>query len=110
MTPREEEYGVLVLVLAMVLQRATGNKHFEFASSWVSRGKDWMSTLPERQSGNTPSRSEWGRVAGRGLGAQRKEKDKAEKDLKELFDPSHFGKEGEWKKLDKMCLEHDSGE
>lgn len=47
-------HGVLALALAMVLQRATGNKHFEFASSWVSRGKDWTSTLPERQSGNGP--------------------------------------------------------
>lgn len=37
-----------------------------------------MSPLPECQSGNAPSRSEWGRVASRDLGAQRKAKAKAD--------------------------------
>ncbi|KDQ65053.1 hypothetical protein JAAARDRAFT_28714 [Jaapia argillacea MUCL 33604] len=38
------------------------------------------------------------------------EKDKAEEDLKDLFDERWFGKEGEWKKLDKVCLEKDTGD
>lgn len=34
----------------------------------------------------------------------------AQQDLEDLFKPEIFGKDGEWKKLDKMCLEKDTGE
>ena len=34
----------------------------------------------------------------------------AQRDLEDLFRPDRFGKEGEWKKLDKLCLEKDTGE
>lgn len=40
----------------------------------------------------------------------RKDKENAEKDLSELFDPTGYGVEGEWKKLDGMCLEKDTGD
>lgn len=34
----------------------------------------------------------------------------AQKDLDNLFKPDMFGKDGEWKKLDGLCLEKDTGE
>ncbi|KAG7445989.1 uncharacterized protein BT62DRAFT_949940 [Guyanagaster necrorhizus] len=40
----------------------------------------------------------------------RKDKENAEKDFSELFDPAGFGTEGEWKKLDGTCLEKDTGD
>ncbi|KZT27082.1 hypothetical protein NEOLEDRAFT_1161953 [Neolentinus lepideus HHB14362 ss-1] len=38
------------------------------------------------------------------------EKKRAEDDLNDLFDPKGYGAEGEWKKLDKTCLEKDTGD
>lgn len=32
-----------------------------------------------------------------------------QQDLDDLFKPDRFGKDGEWKKLDKLCLEKDTG-
>ena len=37
-------------------------------------------------------------------------KEDSERQLRELFDPEHFGKNGEWKKLEGLCLEKDVGE
>ena len=34
----------------------------------------------------------------------------AQRDLEDLFRPDGFGKDGEWKKLDGLCLEKDTGE
>jgi hypothetical protein len=34
----------------------------------------------------------------------------ANEDLLDIFDPEGFGPEGEWKKLDGMCLSKDTGE
>jgi len=34
----------------------------------------------------------------------------AREDLSDLFDPEGFGAAGEWKKLDGLCLEKDTGE
>jgi len=34
----------------------------------------------------------------------------ADRDLEDLFKPDKFGKDGEWKKLDGLCLEKDTGE
>jgi len=34
----------------------------------------------------------------------------AQRDLEDLFKPNRFGKDGEWKKLDGLCLERDTGE
>lgn len=34
----------------------------------------------------------------------------AERDLGDLFKPERFGQDGEWKKLDGVCLEKDTGE
>ena len=44
------------------------------------------------------------------LSRLRSEKEVAEKMLEELFDPMHFGAQGEWKKLENTCLEQGSGE
>ena len=33
-----------------------------------------------------------------------------QRDLEDLFKPDRFGKDGEWKKLDRLCLEKDTGE
>jgi len=33
----------------------------------------------------------------------------AQQDLEDLFKPTRFGKDGEWKKLDQLCLEKDTG-
>lgn len=33
-----------------------------------------------------------------------------QQDLEDLFNPRRFGKDGEWKKLDRLCLEKDTGE
>lgn len=33
-----------------------------------------------------------------------------QRDLKDLFKPDRFGTDGEWKKLDRLCLEKDTGE
>ena len=34
----------------------------------------------------------------------------AKRELEDLFKPDRFGKNGEWKKLDRLCLEKDAGE
>ena len=34
----------------------------------------------------------------------------AQRELEDLFKPDRFGKDGEWKKLDRLCLEKDTGE
>lgn len=34
----------------------------------------------------------------------------AQRDLEDLFKPERFGQDGEWKKLDRVCLEKDTGE
>ena len=44
------------------------------------------------------------------LTKRKKELDDAKQDLEWLFDPSAFGEEGEWKKLDKVCLSKEVGE
>ncbi len=44
------------------------------------------------------------------LNLAKQEKEKAEKDLRHIFDPEWFGREGEWKKLDGTCIEKDTGE
>lgn len=44
------------------------------------------------------------------LNIAKKEKEQADKELARLFDPEWYGKEGEWKKLDGLCLEKDTGE
>lgn len=36
--------------------------------------------------------------------------DSAQRDLGDLFNPERFGKAGEWKKLERLCLEKDTGE
>lgn len=40
----------------------------------------------------------------------KREKENAEKDLNRLYDEEWFGKDGAWKKLDKFCVEKDTGE
>lgn len=40
----------------------------------------------------------------------REEEQTARDDFADLFDTSGFGPEGEWKKLDRLCLEKDTGE
>lgn len=40
----------------------------------------------------------------------REEEQTAHDDLSDLFDPDGFGPEGEWKKLNRLCLEKDTGE
>lgn len=44
------------------------------------------------------------------LGLTRKEKDEKERDINRLFDPSWYGAEGEWKKLDRTCISKEVGE
>ena len=40
----------------------------------------------------------------------RDELETAEDDLKKLFDPEWYGKDGEWKKLHNTCLDKEVGE
>ncbi|KAH7903854.1 glucosidase II beta subunit-like protein-domain-containing protein [Hygrophoropsis aurantiaca] len=40
----------------------------------------------------------------------RDEEKEAKENLEDLFDPEGFGPEGEWKKLDGLCLEKDTGD
>ncbi|THH10557.1 hypothetical protein EW146_g8342 [Bondarzewia mesenterica] len=44
------------------------------------------------------------------LSLTRKELEKAQGDLAKLFDPTWFGAEGEWKKLDGLCISKDTGD
>ncbi|EIW62173.1 endoplasmic reticulum protein [Trametes versicolor FP-101664 SS1] len=44
------------------------------------------------------------------LGLTRKEKDEKERDINRLFDPSWYGAEGEWKKLDRTCISKEVGD
>jgi len=48
--------------------------------------------------------------AERALSRLRKDKQGAQDDLGRLFDPAYFGKDGEWKKLDGLCLQTESGD
>jgi protein kinase C substrate 80K-H len=36
--------------------------------------------------------------------------DNEKRALSELFDPKKYGSQGEWKKLDRLCLSKDAGE
>jgi protein kinase C substrate 80K-H len=40
----------------------------------------------------------------------RKDLETAQRDLEDLFDVTAFGTQGEWKKLNKLCLSKDTGE
>ncbi|KAI0269413.1 glucosidase II beta subunit-like-domain-containing protein [Gloeopeniophorella convolvens] len=44
------------------------------------------------------------------LDLARKELETAQEDLKDLFDPTGFGTQGEWKKLHNTCLSKDTGD
>lgn len=44
------------------------------------------------------------------LSLTRKEKDEKERDINRLFDPTWYGAEGEWKKLDRTCISKEVGE
>ena len=44
------------------------------------------------------------------LKAVQKDKQDAQNDLAKLFDPEFYGREGEWKKLDKECLSKEYGD
>jgi protein kinase C substrate 80K-H len=44
------------------------------------------------------------------LSKLRTNKADADGTLAKLFDPEHFGAQGEWKKLENTCLEQESGE
>jgi protein kinase C substrate 80K-H len=48
--------------------------------------------------------------AERNLGSAKKQLEKATTDLEDLFDPTWYGAEGEWKKLHNTCLSKESGE
>ena len=48
--------------------------------------------------------------AERVLGTARSDVEKHRSDLSRIFDPTWFGKDGEFKKLDGTCLEKESGE
>jgi len=45
-----------------------------------------------------------------GLREAEKRLKNAQQDSEDLFKPERFGKDGEWKKLDKLCLEKNAGE
>ncbi|KAL4264047.1 Glucosidase 2 subunit beta [Pleurotus pulmonarius] len=40
----------------------------------------------------------------------KRDQERAKEDMEDIFNPEGFGSEGEWKKLDGMCLEKDTGE
>lgn len=40
----------------------------------------------------------------------KRDQERAKEDIEDIFNPEGFGSEGEWKKLDGMCLEKDTGE
>ncbi|KAI0829300.1 endoplasmic reticulum protein [Trametes gibbosa] len=44
------------------------------------------------------------------LGLTRKEKDDTDRELGRLFDPEWYGREGEWKKLDRTCISKEVGD
>ena len=44
------------------------------------------------------------------LSRTKKDREDKERDLARLFDPEWFGAQGEWKKLDRTCLEKEVGE
>ena len=48
--------------------------------------------------------------AERNLASVKKQLETATTDLRDLFDPSWYGAEGEWKKLRNTCLSKESGE
>ncbi|CCM03985.1 uncharacterized protein FIBRA_06141 [Fibroporia radiculosa] len=48
--------------------------------------------------------------ADKNLSAVKQEQKKAEEELSHLFDPTWFGSEGEWKRLQGTCLSKDTGE
>lgn len=49
-------------------------------------------------------------TAEHGLNSARKHLDGAKGELVDLFDPTVYGAEGEWKKLHNTCLKKDTGE
>ena len=48
--------------------------------------------------------------AERNLNSAKKQLETASTDLTDLFDPTWFGAEGEWKKLHNTCLTKENGE
>ncbi len=72
--------------------------HFCF---WFAIDHVWIALVKAREAFNSVEHS---------LNLAKKELEEAENSLGELFDPTGFGKQGEWKKLDGTCLSKDTGE
>jgi protein kinase C substrate 80K-H len=85
---------------------------YEAASSTLS---SWLSTFGivsksgEESADATRARQSF-TAAETELNRLKKEFQDAQEDLKDLFDPTVFGKRGEWKKLQGTCLSKDTGE
>jgi protein kinase C substrate 80K-H len=47
--------------------------------------------------------------AERSLGVAQKDLEQVRKELGDLFDPTRYGAQGEWKKLHNLCLKTDTG-
>ncbi|TFK74377.1 hypothetical protein BDN72DRAFT_812753 [Pluteus cervinus] len=86
-------------------------KYEELKDTFVS----WMQTLglvhrDVDPAGETSRARQEFHDAENSLKRAQEDKKSAEKDLKELFDPRHFGSRGQWKKLDGLCLQKEHGD
>ncbi|KAA1465898.1 hypothetical protein DENSPDRAFT_925436 [Dentipellis sp. KUC8613] len=68
---------------------------------WFAIDQVWTALVKAREAFNNAEHS---------LNLAKKELEEAENSLGELFDPTGFGKQGEWKKLDGTCLSKDTGD
>ncbi|KAF6762433.1 glucosidase II beta subunit-like-domain-containing protein [Ephemerocybe angulata] len=84
--------------------------------AWKDNFVDWLEKLgivSEESSGSSTEATRAQQAlteANTELNHMRREKTESESDVLKIFNPEHFGAEGEWKKLDDTCINHEVGD
>ncbi|KAG5645275.1 hypothetical protein DXG03_006577 [Asterophora parasitica] len=110
MAPHEE--GSILFDLTSYLPDSLIPQYEDFKDTLVS----WLKTFGIIRGGDDSSAADSTRArqaltdAENALRSLQEEKKKAEGDIKEVFNVHGFGREGEWKKLDNLCLKKDVGD
>ncbi|KAJ2914464.1 hypothetical protein MD484_g5925, partial [Candolleomyces efflorescens] len=87
--------------------------HYE---AWKDSFVEWLETLGVVRSESSGTSSESTRAqqilseATQELNDMKREMAEAQSGVTKIFDPEHFGARGEWKKLDDLCIELNSGD
>ncbi|KAI0057754.1 hypothetical protein BV25DRAFT_1352121 [Artomyces pyxidatus] len=110
--PAESAAETLLYDVPAYLPDAFIPQYEAFRDSLVS----WLAKLgiirdpASRDAGDASKAREAYNAADHSLDLAKKELEKANEELSNLFDPTGYGADGEWKKLDGLCLTKDTGD